>query len=66
MTPSQELREHALYHRTGWVIDLPSTLAYVLSITFITHMEATTYSDPATSIERRMFLLFVAEALENP
>ena len=63
MTPSQELREHALYHYRGQLWSLPIDSAWVAAMRWLNW---SFIPDDTTPTERRMFLLFVAEALDNP
>lgn len=62
MTASQELREYALYDHLCRLYMLPSDGSWRAAMGWLNWSEGS----GATPTERRMFLLFVAEALENP
>jgi len=63
-TTAQVLREHALYSRCAHIHDLQDDTAFRIALRFALCDSAENYKAPP--LLRRMWLLFVAESLENP
>jgi len=65
-TTAQVLREHALYHSTGEYWDIPKTTLGNVAFDELMDLNPPFDSAAVPSTIRRMFLLFIAESLENP
>lgn len=60
---ANELRRHALYDSNGYIGSLPSDAAFDVAREFLPHGAVWGFS-LVDEINRRMFLIFIAESLE--